>query len=639
MSVRIFAIALAAFAAVPASAEKELLWGDTHVHTSYSTDSFLNKNFSIDPDAAYRFAKGAPVMHPSTGTEVQIETPLDFLVVADHAESFGIIRRANEEGLPREGLGLVDSFKSWTIEQIFRFLSGRPDSIVQVLKFASPETKDPVEAAKSPASLSIPNDDRVFQETWVASTNASDAHNNPGEFTALIGWEWSSIPAGANLHRVVFTSSDAHVAQQFSPFSSSTSSYPEDLWDWLSQTSAETGADFVAIPHNSNISRGFMFPAEKRLRDTPIDREWIERRARWETVVEATQIKGDSETDPAVSPNDPFADFESYPHYISPDPIPFDPRPADFVRSGLRTGLELEARFGMNPYRFGLIGSTDSHTGLATAEEPNFWGKFPTDSTPEDRAKNVNHIEKFGWVVSASGLAAVWSEENSRESILQAFKRREVYSTTGPRIALRVYGGALDVTDGSSASAKFSAPDGVRSIDDFSARDEVAPQAESALEPLRSKKVPMGGELRGLTSPPSFVISAAKDPMSAHLDRVQMIKGWMRGGKSHEKVYDVVWSGDRKRDSEGRVPPVPDTVDPKTGTYSNAYGSTTLNATWEDPDFDSGETAFYYVRVLEIPTPRHSTLDAVAAGIAVSETGRPVSIQERAYSSPIHYRP
>jgi hypothetical protein len=612
MHVRTFAAALLAIGAFPANAEKELLWGDTHVHTSYSTDAFLNQNFSIDPDTAYRFAKGLPVVHPSTGSPVQIETPLDFLVVADHAESFGIVRRAYEEGLPREGLGWIDSFKSWTIEKMFRFLSGRPDSIVQVLKFASPETKDPVEAARTPASLNIPNSNLVMEEAWALTTTTSDAHNDPGKFTALIGWEWSSIPAGANLHRVVFTSSDALVAQKFVPFSSSTSSYPEDLWDWLSETSSATGADFVAIPHNSNISRGFMFPAEKRLRDTPIDRDWIERRARWETVVEATQIKGDSETDPAVSPNDPFADFESYPHYISPDPIPFDPGKADFVRSGLRTGLELEARLGANPYRFGLIGSTDSHTGLATAEEPNFWGKFPTDSTPEDRARTVNNIEKFGWVVSASGLAAVWSEDNSRESILRAFKRREVYSTTGPRIALRVYGGTMEADDAAAARS---------------------------FETLRTTGVPMGGELRRLASPPSFVIAAIKDPVSADLDRVQIIKGWMRGGESHEKIYDVVWSGDRERGPQGNVPRVPDTVDATTGSYSNEYGAATLTGVWKDPDFDPDESAFYYVRVLEIPTPRHSTLDAVKSDFDVSETGQPISIQERAYSSPIHYRP
>ena len=631
MQFRVAALTLLTFLAFgtgPARAEKQLLWGDTHVHTSYSTDSFLNQNFSIDPDAAYRFAKGSPVVHPSTGAKVQLETPLDFLVVADHAESFGVVRRAYEEGLPREGLGLVDSFKSWVIEKVFRFLSGRPGSIVQVLKFASPETQDVVEAAKTPASLSIPNLERVVREAWAVTTTASDTHNEPGKFTALIGWEWSSIPAGANLHRVVFTSSDSSVAQRFIPFSSSTSSYPEDLWDWLSRTSAETGADFVAIPHNSNISRGFMFPAEKRLRDTPIDREWIDRRARWETVVEATQIKGDSETDPSVSPEDPFADFESYPHYISPEPIPFRPGPADFVRTGLRTGLEIEARLGANPYRFGLIGSTDSHTGLATAEEPNFWGKFPTDSTPRDRAKDINNIEKFGWAVSASGLAAVWAEDNSRESILEAFKRREVYATTGPRIGLRIFG----FESGRAGAGEGLAEGAGQGVDKGEG-------VTAVFEGVRTIGVPMGGELTELNAAPAFLIQASRDPMSASLDRVQMIKGWMREGESHEKIYDVVWSGNRERDAQGRVPRISDTVDATTGSYSDEQGASTLTALWADPDFDPSESAFYYVRVLEIPTPRHSTLDAVAAGLEASETGQAISIQERAYSSPIWYTP
>ena len=595
-----------------ANAEKELLWGDTHLHTALSTDSFLNQNFTVGPDAAYRFAKGMPVVHPTTGARVRIETPLDFLVVSDHAESYGVVKRGYFEGLPKEGLGPVDWFQAWLVEKTFNYLSGQPGSIGKVLEFASPDTDSPVEAAKNPASLTIPNDDVVMRETWNASTRIADGHNNPGRFTSLIGWEWSSIPAGANLHRVVFTSSDADVAQQFIPFSSSTSSYPEDLWEWLEKTSSETGADFVAIPHNSNISRGYMFPAAKRLRDTPIDSEWIGLRAKWETVVEATQIKGDSETNPAVSPDDPFADFESYPHYISPTAIPYDPQPADFVRTGLMTGLALEKEFGENPYRFGLIGATDSHTGLATAEEPNFWGKFATDSTPEASQLDTNNIETFGWAMSASGLAGVWAEDNTRESIFEAFKRREVYGTTGPRIAVRFFGG-----------------------DGYQPGDEEGADLAS----IRSAGVPMGGELRSLESAPSFLIHASKDPKSAHLDRIQMVKGWLDERGTHEKVYNVIWSGDRKQADDGSVPNVQNTVDPKTGGYSNEFGAATLSTVWIDPDFDARQPAFYYVRVLEVPTPRHSTLDAVALNIAAENTGHPISIQERAYSSPIHYQP
>ena len=596
----------------PALAEQELLWGDTHVHSFYSTDSYINQNFSIGPADAYRFAKGLPVLHPATGARVRIETPLDFLVVSDHAESFGMFKAANETGLPRDGLGPIDWLHSWGMQQVFQRFAADPTSVVTLLKYASADTNDVVEAAASPASIRIPNDDLVMQEAWLASTNATESANDPGRFTALIGWEWSAIPAGSNLHRVVFTSSGADVAQQFTPFSSSTSSYPEDLWKWLEETSEATGADFVAIPHNSNISRGYMFPAEKRLRDTPIDRDWIELRAKWETVVEATQVKGDSETDPAVSPQDRFADFETYPHYISPNLIPWDPGEGDFVRSALRRGLEIEDQFGANPYRFGLIGSTDSHTGLPTAEEPNFWGKFPTDSTLESKTRSTNSIENFGWALSASGLAAVWAEENTREAILAAFKRREVYASTGPRIAVRVFGGT-DFVPGDESSVDVAA--------------------------LRARGVPMGGELRALESPPSFVIQAAKDPASAHLDRVQVIKGWFAAGKTFERIYDVVWSGERKKDPWGNVPKVADTVDPNSGNYDNSTGAATLATVWSDPHFDSTQPAFYYVRVLEIPTPRHSTLDAIALGRDAETTGQPVSLQERAYTSPIHYSP
>ncbi len=580
--------------------DTQLLWGDTHVHTYYSPDSYLNGN--AGPDTAYRFARGLPVIHPSTRTRVQIETPLDFLVVADHAESMGVFRQVIEQGVPGDGLGLIEKTQAWFIARVLRYLLSRPDGITLLLEYATEETADVVEAAKVTPSLPIANTRLMERNAWLESIVAADANNLPGEFTALIGWEWSSIPAGSNLHRVLFTPEDATVAINFQPFSSSMSNYPEDLWHWLDKTSAETGADFISIPHNSNISRGYMFPAQNRLRGTPIDDEWINLRARWESVVEATQVKGDSETDPSVSPDDPFADFESFPHYLKPSAPAFDPGPGDFVRSALRTGLALEQQLGSNPYKFGLIGSTDSHTGLATAEEGNFWGKMASDSLPEDKADSSGHIDKLGWTMSASGLAAVWAEDNSRQSIFDAFRRREVYATTGPRIAVRVYAG----TDISMAS---------------------------------TSGVPMGGELVELEVAPSFLIQAAKDPKSANLDRVQMIKGWLQGEETHERVYDVVWSDDRQADAAGNIPAIPNTVDATTGHYSSAYGAATLAAVWIDPNFDPAQAAFYYVRVLEVPTPRHSTLDAIALGVDVKQTGQAVSIQERAYTSPIYYSP
>ncbi len=616
MTYRAFAV-LALLALPPMAAlggEKRLLWGDTHLHTNLSIDAYINQNVSLGPDSAYRFARGLPVIHPTTGHRVQLWTPLDFLVVSDHAGSLGIMQRANGPGLPRGGLGAFEWLHSWLMERLYRYLASRPDGVIWLLDLATDDETDVVKAALAPPGIATPNSQRVASDAWRESIEAADANNHPGEFSAFIGWEWTSIPAGANLHRVVFTNGDADSAAQYLPFSAQQSAYPEDLWQWLEEAAARTGSDFIAIPHNSNISRGFMFPEASRLNGAPINRDWIERRARWERVVEATQVKGDSETHPRLSPDDPLADFANYPHYIMPEPVPYDPRPGDFARSGLRVGLEIERRLGGNPYRFGLIGSTDSHTGMATAEEPNFMGKFPTDSLPRDKRVASGGVPNRGWAMSAAGLAAVWAEKNTREAIFEAFKRREVYATTGPRIRVRVF-----ASPGALAAAE---PDAV----DF--------------EALAERAVPMGGEFGPFASAPVFSVRASKDPQSAHLDRIQMIKGWLdASGESRERVHDIAWSGDRQPDGSGRIPALPDTVDPATGSYSNRFGEPALAAAWRDPDFDPAQPAFYYLRVLEVHTPRHSTLDAIALGLPAEEFHQPVSIQERAYTSPIFYNP
>ncbi len=591
---------------------KELLWGDTHLHSHYSPDAYFGQNFSVGPKTAYDFARGLPVIHPSTRTRVQLQTPLDFLVVSDHAESMGVFRAAVEGNIPVDDMGPIDRFTAWLVGKVMGWMINDPSSITWFLKFSTAQTTDVVEAAKHPANLPIPGAELVRKNTWQEIIAAADAANTPGEFSAIIGWEWSAIPAGSNLHRIVITPNDASVAGQFVPFASSQSNYPEDLWQWLDQTSRETGAEFIAIPHNSNISRGYMFPAERTLRDEPINPEWLAMRERFERVVEATQFKGDSEADPTLSPDDPFAGFERFPHYLKPGVADYRPERGDFVRSALRTGLELERQFGTNPYRFGLIGSTDSHTGLATAEEPNFWGKYADESLPAEKSRPSAHIDKMGWSMSAQGLAAVWAEANTREAIFAAFHRREVYTTTGPRIAVRVH-----------ASDRFVAGD----------------ENNADIDALTANAVPMGGELRELSGPPALLIHAAKDPNSAHLDRIQVIKGWLDGDTTYEKIYNVAWSGERTLDAAGRLPAVVDTVDPATARYSNDAGAPVLSAVWRDPDFDPAQSAFYYVRVLELPTPRHSLFDAIALGIDPAETGQAISIQERAYSSPIWYVP
>ncbi|MDE0886644.1 MAG: DUF3604 domain-containing protein [Myxococcota bacterium] len=606
--------------AFPSGAEdsKQLLWGDTHLHSSNSFDAYLNRNMSADPATAYRYAKGLPVVHAYHRGRIQIETPLDFLVVSDHAEYLGVMRHIIERGIPSDDLGLVDRLTALYIEW---WITGVVEDDEGQSAFASflPNTKSVEAAAAAPQKSIIPNSDLIERTVWQEAIQIADEFNEPGKFTALIGWEWSSIPSGANLHRVVFTSSGADVASKFQPFSSSQSMYPEDLWNWLDETSKATGAEFVAIPHNSNISKGYMFDT-KTLRGAPYTEAMARKRARWEPVVEATQIKGDSETLALFSPEDPFADFETYPHYIEQSPGAYDPKPGDYVRPALLRGLAIEEKIGFNPYRFGLIGSTDSHTGMASAEEPNFWGKFPRDGIPENKARRWRMSEgasgPSGWSMSASGLAAVWAEENTRQAILEAFRRREVYATTGPRIGARVFGGW-----------------------DFG---EVEAASPNIAKVGYAQGVPMGGELaRGPEGgAPTFLVQVMKDPKGANLDRVQVVKGWIDAAdKTHERVYNVAWSGSRRLDSGGRLAPVGNTVDPTTGRYTDTIGSAQFAVAWTDPEFDAEQPAFYYVRALQIPTPRHALYDALALNLDPETLEGPWWIQERAYTSPIWYRP
>ncbi len=593
--------------------ERKLLWGDTHLHTSYSFDAFLNGNQSADPDVAYRYARGLPVIHPYNRTRVQIGTPLDFLVVTDHAEFYGGIRDIYNDGINDPDAGLIDGLLQWYGTRQIRQAIDEGEGPAY---FADqlPKAEDPVDAASrwsdDTGGRLVPGVELSASNAWARLGKIADSHNAPGTFTALLGWEWSTIPGGANLHRVVVSDADAETASEFMPFSSVTSPYPEDLWAWLESTSAETGVNFVAIPHNSNISKGQMF-ADQTLRGEAFTAEYAETRARWEPVVEVTQIKGDSETLPEFSPDDPFADFELYPWYIQQDrAVAYEPKPGDYIRPALRTGLALEAELGVNPFRFGVIGSTDSHTGLSSAEEPNFWGKMAYDSIPENKSGRTIAGGPTGWTMQAGGLAAVWADENDRGAIVEAFKRREVYATTGSRIALRL-------------AAGFGLPDDA--------------DVDAALE----AGVPMGGILSadGQDGAPMLIVSASRDPQSAALDRVQVVKGWVDSkGQTHEAVFDVAWSGDRAPGADGKVPPVPNTVDLKTGHWTDEHGAAELGARWQDPQFDPTQAAFYYVRVLEIPTPRHSHLDAIALGLEAAAEGPP-TIQERAYSSPVWYTP
>jgi hypothetical protein len=600
-----------------------VFWGDTHLHTSYSPDAYLMRNGTADPDTAYRWAKGLPVIHPYHRARVQIGTPLDFLVVSDHAEFMGVIPNLLQ-GNPlvadtETGKRYAKMFEEGRSIEVFSEL------IAMVNKIAPPNPD-------------LYNDE-INSQVWNSIMDAADRHNEPGVFTAFMGWEWSSTPNGNNLHRVVILKEGREQGQQFIPYSSLESDKPEDLWNWLEITSAATGASFLAIPHNSNISGGLMFSLTDS-NGALITPDYAETRMKWEPLVEITQIKGDSETHPDLSPEDEFADYETYEHLIAADGVTTSSmitreflsaldesdreyvlinqdeieHRGNYVRSALSRGLVIQDRIGANPYKFGLIGSTDSHVGMSSAEEDNFHGKVALDSTPETKKEEVLPGTP-GWDMGAAGLVAVWANENTRSDLFDAMQRKEVYATTGPRIHLRFFGG-WDYAEG-----------------DLNAPDIAAGGY--------SKGVPMGGEIsdapRGKA--PTFLVSALKDPEGANLDRIQIVKGRLgEDGLPIEKVFDLAWSDGRTR-VNGKLQPVGNTVNLADGSYTNSIGDRQLSAVWTDPEFDPEQAAFYYVRVLQIPTARHTLLDALALGIPVEDTGHPATIQERAYSSPIWYAP
>ena len=595
LSIMFFLLALGMKAGLANADAQNVYFGDTHLHSSFSADAALMGNPSADPDTAYRYAKGLPVVHPNHRARVQIATPLDFLAVSDHAEFLGIVP-ALFAGDPRVGgtpssEAFLEAARDGHLWKAFMILM-RQGGLAEL---------DP--GMDSP---------EINRSTWKRIIAAAEAHNDPDTFTTLVAWEWSSMPTadpavqGPNLHRVVLMREGRAIARHFLPYSAFQSQRPEDLWTWLGETSKATGATFLAIPHNSNLGLGRMFDEVESDGD-PMDAAYARERMKWEPIAEVTQVKGDSETHPNLSPTDEFADYELFITAGSNDV-----KPGDFLRSAMRRGLEIETRVGVNPYQFGLIGASDSHTGLAAVEEDNYHGKWAGQSTPERMlARNRTQL---GANMGAAGLAAVWANRNSREEIFDAFRRREVYATTGTRIRLRFFGGF-----------------------DFEQADLAD---EDPAQPGYARGVPMGGLLDATSGKaPTFLVHALKDPVGANLDRIQIIKGWVdAAGESHEKIYDVALSDGRSAGSDGKVPAVGNTVDLATGHYDNSIGAPQLRAAWKDPDFDpSQRSAFYYARVIEIPTPRHSLFDAIAVAQPHPEN-LPPTVQERAYSSPIWLR-
>ena len=588
-------------AAADRPSQTHLYWGDVHLHSNYSLDAYATGNTTVTPDLAYRFARGIPIKRPGVDAKVQIRRPLDFLAVTDHAEMLGL-----QVELDNQDPKLLST--PWGKKMLAIHQDPKSGGVMRAsggaLAPSTPERTEMLGQIFSP---------QIRQATWQAEVEAAEKNNIPGKFTALFGWEWSSMPGGKNLHRVVLTDATAKQAMEFYPYSAFESSRPEDLWKFLETTKARTGADFVAIPHNSNISGGLMFDMVDS-DGRPLTAQYARTRAAWEPVVEVTQTKGTSEVRPELAPSDEFAEFEIRRKLLIGTPTP--PSEADYARSALLRGLQVKGKVGVNPYKFGMIGSTDIHTGMSDVQESRFMGKLVMDEPLSEHYHPSKPVIFPAWEMSASGRAAVWATQNTREAIFAAFKRKEVYATTGTRIALRFFGGfSFQPAD---AKARDIASVGYR------------------------KGIPMGGDLTNAPAgkAPTFLIWAVKDPLSGNLDRVQVIKGWVdAAGKSQQKIYDVAWSGGRKRDAKGKLPPVGNTVDISTATYTNSIGATQLATVWKDPDFKPGQTAFYYVRVLEIPTPRQTLYDAVALGIDVKETHQPATIQERAFSSPIWYTP
>ena len=583
-----------------------VLWGDTHLHTSYSTDAGMIGNF-LGPDEAFQFARGKTV-RASAGERARLIRPFDFLVVADHAENLGLatlIAESNPDLLrTRWGKMVHDLVKA-----------GKPFDAYAAWGGEMAKGKDPL------------NDDDLTRTIWNRVVDSAERYNQAGVFTTLHGFEWTSSPDADNLHRVVVFRDGADKVGDLIPFSNYDSADPEDLWNWMAAYERNSHGRVLAIPHNGNLSNGLMFD-DVTLSGKPLTKAYAERRALWEPLYEVTQIKGDGETHPALSPNDEFADYWRWDKGNfglggkKPDMLP-----REYARQALMRGLKYEAELGTNPFKFGMIGSTDSHTSLATTREENSFGK----ATPgEPGTGEERYMEKITGVIPsldgsdvvirhykslASGLAGVWARENTRTAIWNALARKEVYATTGTRMTVRVFGGW-----------------------DFEEKEVVRPDFAAQ---GYARGVPMGGDLTNgpENKAPTFMVRAMRDPDGANLDRIQIVKGWLdKAGNTHEKVYDAAWSGDRTPGADGKLAPVGNTV---TGaSFTNDIGRAVLAAHWQDPDFEASERAFYYVRVLEIPTPTWLAYDKAFYGDTITLPEDALLVhQERAYTSPIWYTP
>ena len=589
-----------------------VFWGDTHLHTGLSMDAGLF-GARLGLDDAYRFARGEEVM-ASSGQPAKMGRPLDWLVIADHSDGMGFFTdlAAGDPDILK-----FDQAKPW----YEGLQAGGEASVAAALSLIATFSQGQIDANMmaeySPGG-------KTYASIWERVVDAAERFNDPGNFSTLIGFEWTSLVKGNNMHRNVIFREGAEKAGQVVPFTTQApvgSTDPLDLYEYLENYEAKTGGSALALAHNGNLSNGIMFPVDKQYTGRKLDKKYVQSRARWEPMYEITQIKGDGEAHPFLSPDDAFADYETW------DAGNLDLSEAktdnmlqyEYAREALKNGLLLEKRLGTNPYKFGLIGSTDSHTGLAAVEEENFFGKA-TNAEPSPKRMTHPFMKTEngafnGYQLVASGYTGVWAKENTRAEIWDAMARKEVYGTTGPRIMVRFFGG-WDFTD-----------------DDLNSRQPAFRGYE--------KGVPMGGELHGQNDnrSPTFMVYALRDAMGANLDRIQIVKGWLDSkGKTHEKIYDVAWSAGRELDEAGVLPPVGNTVDVEAANWANTIGGSEFGTVWTDPDFDPGQSAFYYARVLEIPTPRWVVYDAFRFGTEIPE-GAETTHQERAYTAPIWYSP
>jgi hypothetical protein len=578
-----------------------VLWGDEHVHSGWSVDAGAFGT-TLGPEEALRFARGEQVKS-SLGEPAKLSRPLDWVVITDHSDAAGVIFdiRDGNPALMRDPM-----LKRWHDMMV----SGQGVTAASEMIQAQSNNKVPA-AIKDP---------KYARSVWHKNTAIMEKFNEPGRFTALIGYEWTSNAGGGdNLHRNVIYRDGKDKADQVLPMTTFDSENPEDLWKWMAKWEEKTGGSLLAIPHNGNLSNGKMFALTTFL-GNPLTRQWAETRAKWEPMYEITQIKGDGETHPSLSPTDEFANFEKWDQAnLAGVPKKAGMLQREHARQALKEGLKLEKNLGVNPFKFGFVSGTDTHTGLATAEEDNFFGKHtgvePSANRWEHAVLKSPQVNIVGWNMAAGGYTGVWATANTRESIWDALKRKEAYSTTGPRIAVRFFGGW-----------------------DFDAKDA---QTRMPAEAGYTKGVPMGGDLHQAPAgkSPTFLVAALKDPMSGNLDRYQIIKGWMDAkGALQEKIYDVAWSGNRKPGPNGKLPPVGNTVDVSNATWTNTIGSPELIAVWKDPDFNPAQRAFYYGRVIEIPTPRWTAYDAKRYNVKMPKEV-PMTVQERGYTSPIWYTP